>query len=297
MDRSPGVSTVAEPATERWARGRFCNLCGQPLPAGQRTEIALPGTGEPARWTVCDACRLAWLRCAGCGRALGTPGEAFVLVPEAGRFYCDACWRRPRCDTCGLPVGRVAYERPDGRRLCHNCHLTAVYDPAQANAVYDRVRRTLHEVLGLTVAVPTHFHLVNHDQLMALADRHTPASLENDARHRCFGLFLREGHLRAIYAEYGLPQIVFCEVLAHEYAHVWQGEHCPLLTDVRVREGFAEWVAFKMLEYWGCTRRLAHFRRRTDLYGQGLQLMLEWERAGGAQAVLERVQSPRLAVS
>jgi hypothetical protein len=275
-------------------QGHYCNLCGRAMPPGVRSEVRLPGAdGTPQRWTVCESCRQTWLRCASCGRALGTRNESFLLVPEARRFYCERCWSRPRCDTCGLPLGAVSYVRPDGRRMCDRCHLTAIYDPAQAQALYERVQRTVHEVLGLTVAIPPHFHLVNHDQLLELADHHSASMLENDARQRCFGLFLRDRHLRAIYVEYGLPQIVFCEVVAHEYAHVWQGENCPLLNDARVREGFAEWVAYKVLEYWGCTRRLAHFRQRTDLYGQGLQLMLRWEAAGGVSGVLERAQATR----
>jgi hypothetical protein len=276
------------------ARGRYCNLCGRALPFGVVSEVHLPGAaGGMERWTVCEACRRTWLRCAGCRRALGEHNEPFLLVPEARRFYCERCWGRSRCDTCGLPLGAVSYERPDGRRMCDRCHQTAIYDPAQAQALYERVRRTTHEVLGLTVGIPPHFHLVNHDQLLALADRHSASALENDARQRCFGLYLRDRRLRAIYVEYGLPQIVFCEVVAHEYAHAWQGENSPLLNDARVREGFAEWVAYKVLEYWGCTRRLAHFRQRTDLYGQGLQMMLRWEAEAGVAGVLARVNIER----
>jgi hypothetical protein len=286
------INSNLQPPTSKLARGRYCNLCGRAMAWGLRSEVRLPGgMGEPDVWTVCDACRGRWLRCAGCGRALGVGHESFLLVPEARRFYCDQCWSRPRCDTCGLPLGNMAYVRPDGRRMCDRCHLTAVYDPPRAAALFTRVQESIHEALGLTLAVGTHFHLVNHDQLMQLVDRHAANPMESDARHRCFGLFLRENRLRVIYVEYGLPQIVFCEVAAHEWAHVWQGENCPALNDVRVREGFAEWVAYKVLEYWGCTRRLAHFRQRTDLYGQGLQLMLRWEAATGVAGVLDRIRS------
>ena len=55
-------------------------------------------------------------------------------------------------------------------------------------ALYARVQRTIHEVLDLSLSVGVNFHLVNHDQLLALADRHTANPLENDARQRCFGL-------------------------------------------------------------------------------------------------------------
>jgi aminopeptidase N len=45
-------------------------------------------------------------------------------------------------------------------------------------------------------------------------------------------------------------------VTAHEYAHAWQGENCPLLDDPLLREGFAEWVAYRVLEYYRLDRQL-----------------------------------------
>jgi hypothetical protein len=104
------------------------------------------------------------------------------------------------------------------------------------------------------------------------------------------GLFVHVGRLRAIYVEYGLPRIFFSEVVAHEYAHAWQAENAPLLADAELREGFAEWVAYKVMESWGCRLRLERFRARQDLYGAGLRRVLGWEAAGGVDEVLERIR-------
>src|SRR5262249_29700121 len=155
------INSNLKPQTLNLMRGRYCNLCGRAMPAGMRAEVQLPGrSGAPERWTVCESCRRTWLRCAGCGRALGTHNEPCLLVPEARRFYCEQCWERPRCDTCGLPLGTVSYARPDGRRMCDRCHLTAVYDHDKAQALYSRVERTLQEVIGLRLEIGAHFHLV-----------------------------------------------------------------------------------------------------------------------------------------
>jgi hypothetical protein len=78
-------------------------------------------------------------------------------------------------------------------------------------------------------------------------------------------------------------------VLAHEYAHAWQNERCPPDAPLEIQEGFAEWVSFKLLQSWGCGKRMARMLRRDDLYGLGLQKMLEWERREGAPGVLRRV--------
>ena len=96
--------------------------------------------------------------------------------------------------------------------------------------------------------------------------------------------------------EYGLPQIVLLEVLAHEYAHAWQSENCRQDLPIEELEGFAEWVAYKLLDGWGCYRRSERMLRRDDLYGRGLKLVLGWERqgssppSGGEQEVFRRIQ-------
>ena len=102
-------------------------------------------------------------------------------------------------------------------------------------------------------------------------------------------LIFRQGSRRAIFIEYGLPQIVLLEVMAHEYAHAWQCENCPENVAPEVQEGFAEWVAYKLLQGWGCYRRSDRMLRRDDLYGRGLKMVLGWEKQGGVAEVFRRV--------
>jgi aminopeptidase N len=89
-----------------------------------------------------------------------------------------------------------------------------------------------------------------------------------------------------MYVVSGLPQILLIQTVAHEWAHAWQGENCPLLRDPLVREGFAEWVAYKTLQRMGASKKMALMEQQDGLYGQGLQKMLELERRGGLSGVL-----------
>ena len=85
----------------------------------------------------------------------------------------------------------------------------------------------------------------------------------------------------------GLPQILLIQVAAHEWAHAWQGENCPLLRDPLVREGFAEWVAYRTLQTLGAVKKRALMERQNGLYGDGLRRMLALERQAGAAGVLD----------
>jgi DNA-directed RNA polymerase subunit N (RpoN/RPB10) len=227
------------------------------------------------------------LRCTTCGTHVGH--EAVLLEGET-HIYCRYCFeQRPRCDTCGRPVGAHYWNRTDGRKLCDRCQSTAISDTAEAHALYRRVRADLARYLGISLRESCQLKLVSRNQLLHLIDKSSLYHLDADSRGRCFGLFVREGRHRAMFLEYGLPRIVLSEVMAHEYAHAWQSENWQREAPPEVQEGFAEWVAYKLLEAWGCRRRSERMLRRDDLYGRGLRLVLDWEEQGGAVEVFRRV--------
>ncbi len=285
-------------APTRSARGRWCHLCGARLatagvPPGQALSVLRgfdpSGAGSAAVWSLCVECYHLKLHCSACG--LPVRAEGVMIAGERG-VYCRHCFEsRPLCDTCGRPVGTHYWSRTDGRKLCDRCQSTAVSDPQYAHALYRRVRAALYNRLGMALREPCRLKLVNRSQLAELIDKSSLYSLDADSRGRCFGLFIREGRHRAIFVEYGLPQIVMMEVMAHEFAHAWQSERDILMPSAE-QEGFAEWAAYKLLESWGCSRRSQRMLRRDDIYGRGLKIMLQWEREAGELGVLERAKQP-----
>ena len=293
-----GVRRATTAGPVRLSRGQWCNLCGARLsstglhhtPAfGHQRQISwLDAAGKISVWSLCVQCYNLRLRCSACNMQVGS--EGVMLEGERG-VYCGHCFEsRPRCDTCGRPVGPHYWSRPDGRKLCDRCQSTAVSDAQYAHALYRRVRAALDRELGLSLHEPCQLKLVNRRQLAGLIDKSSLYSLDAASRDRCFGLFMREGRHRAIFVEYGLPQMVLMEVMAHEFAHAWQSEQCPGDLPQETQEGFAEWMAYKLLEGWGCWKRIDRMLRREDIYGRGLRMVLQWEQAEGQAGVIRRVK-------
>lgn len=185
---------------------------------------------------------------------------------------------------CGVPVGANHVRLPDGRRTCARCHQTAVYDPPHAQALFERVTRVVTEQLGLGLNIGADFTLVDDQHLQRLA---AEASLDlHDEQGKVVGLFIRKGRKRVMVILSGLPQILLIQTVAHEWSHAWQGENCPLLQNARVREGFAEWTAYKTLQTMGAIKKMALMKQQNGLYGEGLRQMLELERRDGVSGVM-----------
>ncbi len=184
---------------------------------------------------------------------------------------------------CGVPTGDKYISLPDDRRICTHCHHTAVYNPARAQAFFERVTRVVIDQLGLALNVGVDLTLVDDRHLQRLA---TESFVSNDEQGKIIGLFVRRGRRRTMYVLSGLPQILLVQTIAHEWAHAWQGENCPLLQDAVVREGFAEWVAYKTLQTMEAVDRTALMEQQNGLYGDGLRKMLELERRSGVSGVI-----------
>lgn len=225
-------------------------------------------------------------RCAACGTVL--VGSYFSL-PDRPERYCSNCIAtRPRCTSCSAPVGEHYWTLHDRRVQCERCHATAVYDPAAALALYQETVGAVIAQLGLALRVGVEFRLVDAptmaDIRSAALDGHAPGE-------DVLGLYQRQGRTRAIYMLYGLPKLLFRTVVAHEYAHAWQGENCPLLEDHNLREGFAEWVAYRHLCYLGCVKAAQAMLTSTHPYRPLLEEMLALEARVGPTGVLEHIRA------
>jgi len=176
------------------------------------------------------------------------------------------------CDICAGPQTDERWLLSDGRVSCAHCHATAVYTPAEAAALFEQVKAGA-QGLGLTLNVPTGLALVDRLQLAEIIRQQTPENSLEDALdpEHTLGLYARRGIKRGIYVQSGLPRPLLYQIAAHEYAHAWQGENCPLLQNPLVREGFAEWLAYSLLGQQGLVQQQRNMAARTDLYGQGLR--------------------------
>jgi hypothetical protein len=231
-------------------------------------------------------------RCAACGGPL--IGGYYTLFDRTER-YCQNCVAAGQfCASCGLPLGPNYWQLHDGRRQCARCHSTAIYDPAVARTIFDETVAALIAQFDLRLNVGVEFRLVDAPTLNALrspegaadgATAETP-----DTARSLLGVYQRYGWLRIIYMLYGLPRLIFRITVAHEYAHAWQGENCPLLRDETLREGFAEWIAYHHLNWIGSTRAAQRMLTEPHLYRPLLDHLLGLERQLGIAGVIEYIK-------
>ncbi|MCX7683448.1 MAG: zinc-binding protein [Anaerolineae bacterium] len=212
-----------------------------------------------------------------------TPGED----PDGPSLVvCRDCAKTaPHCAVCGAPMGAYQVSLPDGRRICGHCHRTAVYDTAQARALFDHTVHLLTARLGLHLRIGAEFTLADAHHLERLASE--TGLIPHARRGQVVGLFIRKGRSRVMYVLSGLPRTLFIQTVAHEWAHAWQGENCPLLEDALLREGFAEWVAYKTLQIVGAAKKLRLMEQQDGVYGKGLRQMLKLEQKRGIGGVLD----------
>jgi hypothetical protein len=254
---------------------------------------------------VCTTCRASLRFCLACGKPIGELARASEIFAPYYEFdgigpYCETCYHeRPPCDLCGAPRTDEHWLLSDGRILCAHCHSTAIYAPAAASALYEEMKALAAKHLSLTLNIPTGLALVDRNQLsQVLRVGEQPASKlpdpgpekettrEFDSR-KTLGVYARRGMRRGIYIQSGLPRMLFLQVAAHEYAHAWQGENCPVLKDELVHEGFAEWVAYQVIGFYGYSKGQQRMLGREDIYGRGLKWALDIEASLGIPGVVE----------
>jgi len=275
---------------------------------------------------ACSTCNQALPLCLSCGQEIkgkyydfdprigstyaGTdPGVAGASGYPGGP-YCNACVkdkRRLPCDVCGAPLTDQHWQLSDGRLVCAYCHTTVVYTPADATALYEEMKATVVKRLELSLNVPTGLALVDRNQLRDVIHQQLQSAGTggaNTARvaagpistepigaqeldpERTLGIYARRGMRRGIYIQTGLPRMLFLQVAAHEYAHAWQGENCPVLSDPLVHEGFAEWIAYHVMGYYGYAQGQERMLARQDIYGRGLRWALDIEANHSASGVI-----------
>jgi hypothetical protein len=239
-----------------------------------------------------------------CGRELSGQGKSFQHLcltcgqPTRGRYfefngvgpYCRDCVRdRAACDVCSAPLTDEQWQLSDGRVFCAYCQATIVFGPAEAMSLYEEMKAVVIEEFGLRLNIPTGLALVDRNQLGVVINQQrnqTGGDRDLDPK-QTLGIYARRGMRRGIYIQTGLPRTLFLQVAAHEYAHAWQGENCPLLRDTLIHEGFAEWLAYHVIGYYGYTQGQEHMLARQDVYGNGLRLALEVEARDGVAGVLQ----------
>jgi hypothetical protein len=259
-----------------------CVRCGVPI-----ARPVIEGVGP-----LCATCAHDAPRCAGCALPITSTWYTFeeLLPVAAPRKFCPRCIQgRPRCDLCRAPVADGAQPLADGQYRCALCLSEIVLEDAEVLRVYDEAVGQMTQVLRGQLRLTPRLEIVSRRKMGEIRRRYEHRSSEPAAAsHHVLGYFVQAHGQSTIYAEACLPRGLLLGTLAHELAHAWQTEHGLHLKDAMVREGFAEWVAYRVLTTQGLPSLAERATRRDDVYGRGLRHFLNIENRFGYAGVLKR---------
>ncbi|KAF3657251.1 putative protein DA1-related 1-like isoform X4 [Capsicum annuum] len=203
------------------------------------------------------------------------------LNPFVDSSKSTSFWRKSRkrcnilvCDVCEEEIGDMKYiTLNDGRKLCPDCHYTAVTDPGDCKPLLDEVLR-FFKGLNMKVRYYIPILLVDEYEMMkngqkkplglTIYDKSKLDAVTYVSRSKQNGENIQvlkevehlvEGRkVKAMLLLYGFPKLALGATLAHEMMHAWmqiQGYHKRLT--LNVAEGICEVMAHKWLEWQSFT--------------------------------------------
>ncbi len=229
-----------------------------------------------------------WPTCSFCGKKVS---EGVMITGAGGnKFFCNICADMPKCFCCDMPAR--CSKLKDGRFICPECAKTSVMDEKEIEAVAKEVRLKMKNKLLMSTEHQIEYKVVDQSEL----GRITPEKQEGVE----LGLFHYEeknektisttttllgekvskvederiSKQYVIYLLYGMTRDKLVEVVAHELGHDWMQGNYPNITDLKVKEGFAEYVATRVNSAYGrdfMNRRMQE--NPSDTYGGGYRFI------------------------
>ena len=194
-----------------------------------------------------------------------------------------------------MPANHAKFS--DGRFICRVCNATAVISIEKAEKLTNQVRKTMEEKLGIKTDHKIHYYVVDQNKLKGkvvqdhqgielglyhfeqLVEKTTTTTtnilgketkdVKEEIKH--------EKH--SIYYLYGIPEKKFKEVAAHELAHDWMQVNYPDITDLKIKEGWAEYIASLVNNIYGngkMNRRME--LNKNNIYGDGYRMVKKYVR-------------------
>jgi hypothetical protein len=237
------------------------------------------------------------LVCAKCDQQL--LGKTYRFQ-KSGLSFCAACYETSlKCDICQKPVelSKGGRKLSDGRVLCNIDNSKAKASEKRGHEILrlteKELQLTFPGVFSLSPSVQQ-LYLVPNDVLsrgMGLGEGAKGAHLGGFARIEQTSVGEKVHNKPAtIYLLDGRPLENILASSAHEHAHVWQSQRNPkfIQCSQEFREGFAEWVAYKVNRRKGrldLAKRQQTYQR--GVYTTGLEKFIKLEQRIGASKVLE----------
>jgi len=135
-------------------------------------------------------------------------------------------------------------------------------------------------------------------KVLELFKNHLEIEIKNPVPLECVKS-LGKGILGSFYPEEKIIRVIenlkrkdAIEVIGHEYAHNYEDENGVFTPEKLIIEGFAQWVAFKIMFFYGLIENMKAIKlREYDEYGAGFNLLYWLEQKVGFYEVIEFVKS------
>lgn len=264
----------------------LCDQCGGALGAEYY---------EAADRSFCsEECFKHFFVCARCGK-FSEEIESHANIVGEDIFFCPECAKKERCFFCD---GFDNLERvEDDRILCETCRKEGVASEEDAAAILDEVRQSLferfqfpkeHEIpLEITTFARISEATPHDDGLAPLATHVTQSPvnvhLGNDGKIVLTPLPI-ECKIQILSHS---PRDLLMDSLAHELAHDFVRRRFFAIDDLKIEEGFAEFVAAQCNILW--KREALNIRKDYNehpIYGDGYRLFRDTYASEGWEGVL-----------
>lgn len=214
-------------------------------------------------------------------------------------FFCKKCAKKAKCFSCQLPGADITLA--DKRTICKRCNKTAINDKNEAKKVYEKVKKLMQNHFNLKTNDKIKIALIDITAMYSLSSKnkkptkksipetglelglYTVNKTYKDSTRTKFSLskgFYEETTSKLthesynIYALYATPHNKLVEVFAHELAHDYFYREFPDIKNIKIKEGFSEYIASLVNSYYKldkCNQRMAE---NTDpIYGEGYRMI------------------------
>ena len=239
-------------------------------------------------------------KCYNCGAPI--QGN-YVAVSHRKLPVCMSCRDSlPQCFLCSMPCdgnhGGLALA--DGRFTCGDHSKGGVTNQGRARQIFQQARKELGRTFSGALEIKTPIKEVllvdiNGLSQAALKSGHNPSLSGGKVLGIATVVLVSDGNRTTmkpstVHLLNHVPEARMLTVSTHEYAHVWHAENHRDYTKTQpiLREGFAEWVAYKVAQSYGRQEQMdLMLNTNGGVYYQGLLKFLQLERERGVSGVLQ----------
>jgi len=206
-------------------------------------------------------------------------------------YFCKNCYYNNKghaCFACGI-IFRTSTMLKDGRYICNECLKQSVTNTAQIQNIYSQVINLVYNKIAIK---PNKIPVLNivSKQKLDLLNKNSDDKLGTYYSQK---KFLEMGNYKKelssdseIYILSHIPLCILKWVIAHEYAHSWFFDNTKREFTKEQTEGFAEWVAYKIMDSEKDKIIINTMLKRNDIYGKGLKKMIELEKKIGINGII-----------